>query len=169
MIWLPYPLNSNAPSVRCRKWNRWIYACFLRPIAIGAIVAVILAGIGIVWLGSWNAVAAWLRNDAVAVDSREKSFGDVVAGKEASASFGITNVSTVPITILGAQRSCGCISADDLPRTIAPRERITLTFTIKTTDREIGQEIRHQALLYLSVPSRPILFAMRGNVVKGRK
>jgi Protein of unknown function (DUF1573) len=161
-------LDSSALRAQSRTWRGWIYAWFLRPIILGTVVAAILVGIGIGWLGSWNAVAAWLRNDALVVDSREVSFGDTVATKDADASFVITNISTIPITIWGAQTTCGCISAR-LPRTIAPREKITLTFTIKTKERDIGQELRHQALLYLNVPSRPIVLVMRGSVTREGK
>jgi len=157
--------DSNTSCVQHQKRIKWVCVWLFWPLASLAIVIAILVGIGFGWLGSWNAVVAWLRNDALAIESRDVSFGMVSAGHEASASFVLTNICSKPLTIWGAQTSCGCLSMA-LPRKIAPHERITLSFTIKTTERDIGAELRHQALLYLSVPGRPVVLTMRGNVVK---
>jgi Protein of unknown function (DUF1573) len=100
------------------------------------------AGLGLVLLviatwavGGFSAIRtayAYMRGEAIFVDSYSKSFGSVHAGDPITVSFRLTNVGDKPVRFVGCRAYCGCVVPDDLPFTINPNDYREFTLSVRT-------------------------------------
>jgi hypothetical protein len=61
------------------------------------------------------------------VVDREIDLGTIVAGEERNGKFRLYNISGKPVVVLGIQDCCGCIKTAELPMTIDPYQKASLT------------------------------------------
>ncbi len=131
---------------------RWLAA----PVLAAAIV---LVGVGL-WgqlsFGTVRGTMAFFQGYSLLIDEPTKHIGMIWPGEEASVGFVLTNLRRQPVTIYGAQTSCECVTASDLPMTIAPGESGESTFSIVASKEEAGSGMRQIAELFVS-PQGPQL------------
>lgn len=121
----------------------------------------IMANIGLILLTAWalysfgsiRAALAYLKGDRLIVRASSMSFGDVRRGERPVITFDIMNTSDRNITILGARTTCTCVFTDDLPLTVLPGERRSISVGVKTGSRE--GSIQERVYLYTSFPGQP--------------
>ena len=155
-----------APEPRSRL--RTVVAWSLGPTTVALIIGLGVAGLGVLRYGSLTAAIAYLQGYPVAVDTYSKSLGEIRVGEPACSAFALSNLIGKPVTIVGVKTSCGCMTASDLPLTIGAGADGDFTLIVEPRERDIGSECRHTALLYLDVPSPPIVLEVTGNVVASR-
>jgi hypothetical protein len=130
-------------------------------ISIGLIVSLTLA---FCCFGSIPSAVAYLQGDRLIANRYLQSFGEVEQGQHAVVTFELTNASSREITILGARTLCTCVFAEDLPLSIPPRIRRTISVAIKTDSRE--GPIQQPVYLFTDLPAQPeIELRVRGHIL----
>jgi hypothetical protein len=86
----------------------------------------------------------------LSVDALWRSFGAIKPLAEARTEFSLTNVSAVPVKILGVHTSCGCTTVGDLRfRTIEPGASLTIPVSVKGGSQPL---IQQGVILALTTP-----------------
>jgi len=57
--------------------------------------------------------------------------GNIKTSEIINISFGVRNLSVTPVKLIGAKKTCSCISIDSFPQVILPREEKELVFSIQ--------------------------------------
>jgi len=77
----------------------------------------------------------------LSVDALWRSFGAIKPLAEARTEFSLTNVSAVPVKILGVHTSCGCTTVGDLRfRTIEPGASLTIPVSVRSGSQPLIQQ-----------------------------
>ena len=160
--------NSLPPETETvgRPANRgWAFGLVWRAVMVCGGVFLVL-GVVTIWIGngSISAGLARVQGYALVVDSFSKSIGEIPPGTKSEATFLLTNVSSTPVTILGAQTSCRCTTLSDLPLTVPPGERTELRIGVTPSPSDAGTTIRTTSLLYLDVASKRLLLHVDARV-----
>jgi len=123
------------------------------------LVVATVVGVGITRFGSMGHTLAAIRGEIMLVDSLGKTFGVIDEGETAHVDFGLTNLSSEPIRILGSTTTCACTAPPDLPMSIEPHSTKTLRVTVHVATNTVkgkASEILNQDLIiYTNVASRP--------------
>ena len=100
----------------------------LRVLAAGAAALSLILGASALWgvvrCDDPFALVSVLRGDPLHVAERAIDAGEV-AGR-GRVEFQLTNLWGTPVTVVGLKSDCGCVSARQLPATIAPGENFSL-------------------------------------------
>lgn len=149
--------KSEWTAARMDGWRRSLRlagACFLTAAAIAAV--------SILRFGSLRAAAAYMRGEVLCGEPVERSLGNINAGTTARALFRVTNVEDVPVTIVGARTTCGCIKATSLPLTLEPRDSVDIAFAVKPVKLEPGASFHHAVMLYTDLPGPRCVLKISG-------
>ncbi len=76
--------------------------------------------------GSIGRSLSYLNGDRVHLETAVAKLGVVQAGKSYETKVPIDNLGDRPLLLLGANPSCGCVTLDPFPVTLAPRSRYEL-------------------------------------------
>ncbi|MBY0233192.1 MAG: DUF1573 domain-containing protein, partial [Gemmataceae bacterium] len=99
-------------------------AGFLRAAGLWAVTVLVgfglLVGAGSLWFGSFRALQAALRDDAVTTDTPFVDFGEASPGEYLERSVSFTNWTAAPVRLIGGTSDCTCATLADLPLEIAP-------------------------------------------------
>ena len=92
---------------------------------------------GFAWwrTGSAELVWPWLRGDRVVFEPTRIDFGHVPQNQILEKQIRVVNLSSKPLTLLGSQPSCGCISLDEFPVAVPAGKPHVLTLKIATPDK----------------------------------
>jgi hypothetical protein len=109
---------------------------------IGMVLAISL-GVSAAWFKpvlfpGLTRVEARARGHRIAIEPRELSLR-VPAGTGADFSVPVRNLTDQPLTIVGCNRSCTCISGESFPLTLSPGELKPLRFHVKTAAADAGK------------------------------
>ncbi len=76
--------------------------------------------VGFAWWqsGEFDRVGPWIQGQRLFVSADILDFGTVKSSDAFEGQIRLSNRSSKPITILGSQASCGCVTLDELPVTI---------------------------------------------------
>lgn len=143
-------------------------ALSLRPLLAPALVAAALGGGFCLW-GWWRFGSVWWAADyldgyAVVAERATQWAGEVPAGKQASVSFQLKNVTQAPVRVVGAKCDCGCVGTDGLPLTLAPGATGELKLRFVPPQEWAGKRVEHTALLYLDVDAAPLVLRVQARV-----
>lgn len=98
------------------------------------------AGYGLFRFGSLAAALSAVRGDPLLVDRPFRSMSGIRPGSRVLLHYALTNASDRPIKLVGIKASCSCITADELPLTIAVSETKSLSATVKTREDESAKD-----------------------------
>jgi len=146
--------------------SRGVAARLMRPLAIALVGGVAILSFGVFRHGSLSAAIARLQGYPLFVESPSIALGEVVAGQKAAACFSLRNLKAQQVTIVGAKASCGCMVASNLPLTIKGGGEGKLVLEFSERPRDIGSTRRNRVLLYLDVPTPPIVLEVTARVVE---
>lgn len=120
--------------------HRW----FCTPAVIAGALLTILAGVSYLRFGSVSAGLSYLAGERLIVDSRNKDFGQVGEGRDQTVRFRLTNLTGKAVRIIGAESSCTCVIAEDLPVTVQRAANATLTVAVRkgTKPGAVNETIR---------------------------
>jgi len=163
----PLGITDDGPKGRLERRSRLrtVLVWGLGSSILALIIGAGLAAFAVLRHGSLAAAIAYLEGYPLAVESYSRSVGEIHAGEPRSATFVLRNLIRKPVTIVGAKTSCGCIATGDLPLTIGAGGEGELTITVRPSERDVGCEYRHTALLYIDVRSPPILLEVTARVL----
>jgi hypothetical protein len=142
----------------------------LATVLAGAFLLSILA----IWqFGSITNGIAYLQGYSVVPEHSQISVGQVTSGERVNATLQLTNLSSQPVTVVGAQSNCGCIAYDDLPIELPPRSSVGIHSWFEAprldSPTELPREssVRHLIRLFVNVESPPIVVTLLANIVPG--
>jgi hypothetical protein len=136
----------------------------------------VFAGAGVVlglclsfyYFGSLGSALAYAKGDRLIPDRRVGTFGTVERGRSPVVAFDLTNTSRQRITILGAKTLCTCVLVEDLPLTVPPMTRRSISVAVDTKAR--NGPVQEPVYLFTDFPSQAKLeLAVRGRVLIPRK
>ena len=90
---------------------------------------------GFAWwrTGSVKLVRPWLRGERLLFEPTRVVLGDVPKSEIIERQLRVVNLSSHPLTLLGSQPSCGCISLDDFPIVVPPGQEHHLKLKLGTS------------------------------------
>lgn len=81
-----------------------------------------------------------------------------------SANFELKNLSSRPVTVLGAELDCTCVSISSVPVTLNGGERALVTISITADELTPGEEFYHQAVLNFDTDHPSVVLTVIGTV-----
>lgn len=99
-------------------------------VAFMAIMAIALGGFAWWWSGSLDLAWPYLLGQRLVFLPAEIECGLVPAGEVVERQIRVANLSSKPITLTGAQQSCGCITLNEFPLVVGPRQERRLDLKI---------------------------------------
>ncbi len=96
--------------------------------------------------GSANAAIAHLRGETIVVEPNVVDLGSGPAGQFQTFALNITNYSDKTVRIVGGTSDCSCVSTDDLPVSVEPKQSNTIRVRVKFTGSP--GEFRRKFVLY---------------------
>ena len=132
---------------------------------VGGIAVVILGGLGWAFANFGSLHDAWLFANGVraVIEPKALNVGEGRGGESRDAAFRVRNLTSQPVTILGATVACSCVTCDKLPVTIAPRSALDLgvSFHFEGRDQvDISQGVTYHT-------DHPTVPTLKG-IVRGR-
>ena len=152
-------------SPRQRSFRRARYWDTLRLLVLIASGLVCVFGWGIYRFGSIRMTLAYVSGSVMAAETAVVDLGEVPSGEEVTAEFRLRNLSTRPITILGANSDCGCLVLD-LPKTVGGSEATSVGVGFVPTSRQEGTQVTYTAALILDTDAPPVLLRTVARVVE---
>lgn len=123
-----------------------------------------------VWIshGSWAAFAAARRGELLVVLEPSKDLGVVHPGDSRGVAFQVSNISGHDVTVIGAQTSCSCMHATDLPVKIPRGEAAELLLTIKVSPAASGGELTETSKLLIDRDAPSPMLVVYGRIEGNR-
>ncbi|HUY31752.1 MAG TPA: DUF1573 domain-containing protein [Pirellulales bacterium] len=122
---------------------------------LALVVLALSAGYGRYRFGSLGATAAYLAGHRVFVPDRVRALTNLTPGSEVLLTYTLTNLAGRPVTVLGAQTSCGCVAIDHLPTTLAEGEATPIHVRLKVSSDE--PRIGGQIVLFTDFEGQPTI------------
>lgn len=91
--------------------------------------------------GSITAGIAWLNGESLVSGTSVATFDKLDPGATYSTSFRLQNLTAKPVTLLGADTGCSCLSVKELPLVIPPYSRHELTVAIRPDASDAGTTV----------------------------
>ncbi len=102
---------------------------------LSVLLAVALSGFAWWRTGSAELVWPWLRGERLVFQPTRIDFGQVPKAQILQRQIRVVNLSSKPLTLLGSQPSCGCISLDEFPIMVPAGKAHVLTLKIGTPEK----------------------------------
>jgi hypothetical protein len=122
----PKLIVLEGPQVRAR--GQWRAA--LSGAGAALVVTVLAAGTALVLVESPARALAHIRGEAITLSAASVDVGEGEAGENRKVVTQLTNQTDREVRVVGAGFSCACVSTDELPITLAPRETRSLGFEV---------------------------------------
>ncbi|HVK12455.1 MAG TPA: MauE/DoxX family redox-associated membrane protein [Gemmataceae bacterium] len=133
---------------------------FLRPVAGGAVLALlVLGGLTLVYHDPATALAR-LRGQSVVVSPAVLDLGTNPGGTEVVRTVQVTNLTDAPVRIVGGSSDCSCILTEGLPLTLAPRASADLPVRVKLP-KDTGA-FHRSAFVWTDAAARELRFEITG-------
>jgi len=135
------------------------------PLAVVFFALLCYSGWSLWRFGSFVDGIAFLNGYVLVAEQKTLDLGEVRVGSEAEGNFVLKNLTSEPITLVGARPECSCMIASDLPARIEPHS--TMDFSVRFTPnrREASQTVTHRILLYLDVDSPAVVITFSADVL----
>jgi hypothetical protein len=115
--------------------------------------------------GSVSAARQHFAGQSLAVTASELTV-EGAAGEQAVAEFELQNVSSVPVTIHGAETQCRCVALEKFPITIKPGFSRRLPIGVRVNDHEDRDSLNESVKLFTSPSGSPIVLRVIVQVAK---
>lgn len=125
-------VDSSTPAV---AGNPQISSRFSFVAQVTVLVLLIVAGVfgyGRWRTGSFELVWPWLMGQQMVFTPILLDLGTISANQILEKEIKVTNVSAIPLSLLGSQKSCGCIALDEFPIEIPAMSGRSLLLKITT-------------------------------------
>lgn len=105
--------------------------------------------------------------NGVVLKADQPDLGTVAPGSEVEAVFVVKNLTTNPVSIVGAKPDCACVVGSDLPLTIdaLSSARLPVRFTVERG--ELHKELIRHVLLHLNVDAPPVVLTLTARLGEG--
>ena len=124
----------------------------------------LLMGFGLVTYGSARAALPMLLGSPLYVEGKTARMGSVPPGGSFTSSYKVTNVSGLPVTIIGARTTCGCAFLESLPLALKPGESADLRFSVTVTKSAPAGKFVQKAELFLDVAGPPTVLTAEADI-----
>lgn len=112
-------------------WRSFVFIAQVLAIAVVILSSIFCYG---TWhTGSFKLVWPWLMGQQLVFTPTRIELGHVEANQEIKKQIRVNNVSSKHFSIVGSQRSCGCIGLEKLPITLAPHHGTELQIMLNTS------------------------------------
>lgn len=160
---LSTPVQGGA-AVAPQSPRNACYWSFLWPVLLALISGLSLVGWKAVHLGSWADACAYWQGYALTADPACKSVGTMVPGEKKQVVFTVRNVSSEPVTIVGAQTNCSCLLTNALPLRLAARERGELVLEVALGSRAVAGPFSPEAILITDADGPRLVLKVTGDI-----
>ncbi len=125
----------------------------------------ILAIVGTVIFGSFDAALGYATGARLLVTSSAQHAGNLAHGETRSVAFELNNYSNQSISILGAKSTCSCMVLDELPMTLPPWQIGKIRVRLKARAGESRHIQRESATLIFDDPTRVVTLTVTAIVL----
>lgn len=129
--------------------STWV-SFLLQVVAIALVLASIVVAYAWWRTGALRRVWPYLAGQQLLIEPPQVDLGDIEKGMAFKRELKVVNLGSRPMTLLGAQSTCGCISLDDFPIVVPGGTEAVLGLKVGTTDK-VGAFI-HRIKLFTDVP-----------------
>ena len=123
-------IDSSLPEVAPSAMRSSRMSSVVQVVMIAVFLLAMLFGYGRWRTGSFDLVWPWLIGQQLVFTPTQIDIGNVSPDQVIDKQIQVRNVSTTPITILGAQASCRCVGLDTFPIKVAAGEHQILKIRI---------------------------------------
>lgn len=136
-VWSTKSSIGESPVAHYLKTGVTIWGRSVTVHVAGIALIVVAAVLGFArWqTGSSALVWPWLQGQRLLFEPTRIVLGDVPAKTVIDRQIRVVNVSSRPLSLLGSQKSCGCISLDEFPIVVPPGGDHQLQLKIGTSDK----------------------------------
>jgi hypothetical protein len=129
--------SDNHPRHRALRFTATI-------LALSILVFCSIIGWAYSRTGSARLIPRFLNGERLIVDPRNITLGDVRQGTTAQCSIHVVNATGAEMKLLGAQRTCACITVNDFPLSIPPSSDRELPLTLNVGERsgELDESVK---------------------------
>lgn len=119
-------------------------ALAMQVVVIALVILSVLFGYGRWRTGSFDLVWPWLKGQQMVFTPIQLDVGRVSANQVLEKEIKVTNVSANPLSLLGSQKSCGCLTLDEFPIEIPAMtsHSLLLKITIGTKSGKFAYTIK---------------------------
>lgn len=148
--------------------NESSMALHFRRLVSGALLTFVLAVVFTLviarfFFSSFVAAAAWASGPVILIEPAILDLGEVTAGEEYTVRFGVRNLDSSPVTIVGASPGCSCEVVKGLPITIDRGvDFVEVRFTPGSYDA--GKTVEREIPLHLNVNAARTTLKFRASV-----
>lgn len=135
--------DSHASDTENRSGTR----LFVEILCVALLLLLLGFGYGIYRAGSVGRAVPYLMGQRFFVPETSIKLGSVPVGTDVKGTIGLMNRSSAPVKILGARKSCGCISLDPFPFEVPPHAERQLQLKLRAPDSP--SEFAHTVELYV--------------------
>jgi hypothetical protein len=147
-------LRSDAAQGSVTQARHWqaLWRQFLTASLLFALVAAATLGWTLFRVHSFALVVPYLRGERLLVDTSALSLGEQKTKSVVERHIHVLNLSDSDVTLLGANRTCSCLSVDSFPITISRGEGRNVT--IKSRMRNEPSEYEESVRFFTDFPDR---------------
>jgi hypothetical protein len=130
----------------------------------------IWAGVGRATTNSWLQAIRWMNGHRVFLEPEEQTLTARNADGTTSCNLRVINTGKPPVVLTGMVASCGCITATNLPLSVAAHSSVSLPLAIQATAND--EDLEFTVILYTSGspaiigPARLVLKARSGTAIE---
>jgi hypothetical protein len=126
-----------------------------------------VATLGWVAYGSPWSIPALARGRVVIARPGVVSLGQIEVGHRYAVAVELVNLSASPVTVIGYQSNCTCVSvAQDFPIDLPARKSHRFSLLIVPKGPQAGKPLAETIYLYLNVPSAQTSISVEGTVAR---
>lgn len=140
--------SCSARSVRRSGTLRFV----IQVAAIALLLGAALIGFARWRTGSMGRVWPYLAGQRLFIEPVPVDLGDVEKSSVLERELRVLNLGSRPLTLLGSQRSCGCISLDKFPIVVPARGGCTLKLEVGTSNK--SGPFTHTIKFFSDAPGR---------------
>jgi hypothetical protein len=130
-----------------------------------AIMLTVITATGATVYGTPDAALRRLRGDEILIVPSTLDFREGRAGDGRQASLDVYNYSSQPVRIVGGTSDCSCVLTEDIPATIGPGEKHTVSVRFRFPDHTSGFLMRKAWLMTDDDRQRFVELALMARVV----
>jgi Protein of unknown function (DUF1573) len=142
--------------------KRGVRSAFLQVAALTMLFGTMLVGFAWLKTGSLAHAWPWLHGQKLLFEPMRVELGGIERSKILDRSIRVTNPSSKPLSLLGAQRSCNCMTLEEFPLTIPAGKSHDLL--LKVASGSGPGAFEYSIKFFTNAPGPPLIVIVSGEV-----
>ena len=154
-------IDSSQPDVEAKPKRSSRLSAAIQVVMITTIMFAMLLGYGRWHTGSYDLIWPWLMDRQLVFSPMQIQLGNVSPSQLIEKQIRVSNVSSRQLSIVGSQKSCGCIGLDEFPIEIAGGKSENLRIRI-AAGKAAGKFEHHVKFFTNSSSGNVVVFTVTG-------